>query len=124
MFDSTRVDRDIDRADIDRASGLAEANGLVFAARAGLGLTAVDPHTGRVKWHSRFGLGVLQDPVVHDDVMLISDSEAGLFVVSTSDGRVLQRVDQRAGFFARPSAHGGYLLIMGNRSTLYAMSLN
>jgi outer membrane protein assembly factor BamB len=112
------------RPDVDRVTGLAEANGFAYAARAGLGLTAVDPSNGRTLWTSRFGMGVLQDPLVYDDVMVIADSVAGLFVVSTADGRVMQRIDQREGFFARPSTHAGYLLVIGNRGTLYAMSIN
>jgi outer membrane protein assembly factor BamB len=112
------------RPDIHRVTGLADANGLAYAARAGIGLTAVDPLTGRVQWSSRFGRGVLLDPLVYDDVLVISDTVDGLYVVSTADGRVLQRLDQRKGTFARPSTHAGYLLIMGNRGTLYALSIN
>jgi len=112
------------RPDIDRVTGLAETNGLAVAARASTGLVAIDPTTGKTEWSSRFGMGILQDPVVYDDLLLVSDSEAGLFVASSSDGRVLQRLDQKGGFFARPSGHGGYMMIMGNRSTLYAMSIH
>lgn len=112
------------RPDVHRVTGLAEANGFAYAARAGIGLTAIDPLTGRSLWSSRFGMGVLMDPLVHDDVMVISDSVAGLFVVSTADGRVMQRLDQKEGFFARPSMHAGYLLVIGNRGTLYAMTIN
>ena len=112
------------RPDIHRVTGLAGANGFAYAARAGIGLTAVDPLSGRVIFSSRFGRGVLLDPLIHDDVMVISDTVAGLYVVSTADGRVMQRLDQKKGHFARPSTHGGYLLIMGNRGTLYALSIN
>jgi len=112
------------RPDIHRVTGMAGANGYVYAARAGIGLTAVDPASGRVLWSSRFGRGVLLDPLVYEDVMVISDTVAGLYVVSTADGRVMQRLDQKMGHFARPSSYAGYLLIMGNRSTLYAMSIN
>lgn len=112
------------RPDLDRITGLAVANDLVYAARAGFGLTAVDPRTGRAVWSRQFGLGVLQDPLVVEDVLLIADSEAGLFVVASGTGEVLQRVDQQEGFFARPSGSGGYLLILGNRGTLYAMTIN
>lgn len=112
------------RPDMPRVTGLAKANGLAMAARAGIGLVAVDPTTGKTEWSSGFGMGVLQDPLVYEDLLLISDSEAGLFVVSSSNGRIMQRLDQKGGFFARPSGHAGYLLIMGNRSTLYAMSIN
>ena len=112
------------RPDLDRVTGLAAANGAIYAARASKGITAVDPRTGRTLWRSEFGEGILLDPVIHDDLIIVSDSEAGLFVVSNAKGVVLQRLDPKRGFFARPSVHGGYLLVMGNRSTLYALSIS
>ena len=112
------------RPDLKKVTGLAKANGMAFAVRTEVGLVAMDPGTGKVHWTSKFGVGVMQDPLVHDDILLISDSEAGLFVVSTATGKVLQRLDPKTGFFARPSGHGGFMLIMGNRSTLYAMTIN
>jgi len=112
------------RPDVRRVTGLAAANGLAFSAVTGTGLVAVKPATGETAWTRPFGTGVLQDPVVHEDLLLVSDSEVGLFVLSSSDGRVLQRLDQKGGFFSRPSCHAGYLLIMGNRSTLYAASIH
>lgn len=112
------------RTDLTGVTGLAAANGSFYAAFAGgRGLCAVSPETGETRWCSAFGLGLLQDPVLYEDVFLISDSEAGLFVVSTSTGKVLQRLDDRGGFFSRPVEHASYLLLMGNRSTLYALSI-
>jgi outer membrane protein assembly factor BamB len=112
------------RPDLSGITGLAAANGTIFAAFAGgKGLCAIAPKAGETLWCSPFGLGVLQDPVLYEDVFLIADSEAGLFVVSTSTGRVLQRLDDRGGFFSRPVEHASYLLVMGNRSTVYALSV-
>lgn len=111
------------RSEIKGTTGLATAEGMVFAARTAFGLSAVDPGTGRVLWSRQFETGVLQDPVVHDDVLLIADSVFGLFVVSTLDGRLLQRLDQREGFFAPPSIHAGYALILGNNGHLFTMSI-
>ncbi len=112
------------RPDLNKVTGLAKANGMAFAVRTGVGLVAVDPGTGKVLWTSHFGVGVMQDPLVYEDLLLISDSEVGLFLVSSATGKVLQRVDPKSGFFARPSGYGGFMLIMGNRSTLYAMTIN
>jgi outer membrane protein assembly factor BamB len=109
--------------DITGVTGLAESNGLVYAARTNFGLTAVDPADGRIIWSEEFRTGVLQDPVPYNDVILVSDSIFGFYVVSATTGKLMQRVDQRVGFFARPSVGGGYMLIMGNFGTLYAMSI-
>lgn len=111
------------RPDLKGVTGMAADHGVVYATLAEGGLIAVDPRSGRVSWKSNFGRGVQRDPVPYDDVLLIADSEAGLFVVSNSDGRVLQRIDQKEGFFSRPAIHAGYVLILGNRGTLYAMAI-
>ena len=112
------------RPDVDHVTGLASREGTVFASRSGVGLAAIDPSSGRILWSKSFQAGVLQDPVVYDDTLLVADSEMGLHVVSVGTGDLLQRIDQREGFFARPSLHGGYLLILGNRGVLYAMAVN
>ncbi len=111
------------RPEITGVTGLAEDNGMIFAARSSYGLTAIDPADGRVIWSKQFPTGVLQDPVVHDNLLLISDSEFGLYVISAFNGELLQRVDQREGFFAQPSIKNGYMLVLGNNGTLYAMSV-
>ena len=109
--------------DITGVTGLAASNGMVYASRTNFGLTAVDPTDGRVIWSQKFRTGVLQDPVTYNDVLLVADSIFGFYVVSAATGELLQRVDQREGFFARPSVGGGYMLIIGNYGTLYAMSI-
>ncbi len=109
--------------EITGVTGLAADGGVVYAARSSYGITALNPKDGSEMWSRRFSTGVLQDPVVHDDVILVSDSEYGLYVVSSFDGKLLQRIDQREGFFARPSIQNGYMLILGNNGTLYAMSI-
>jgi outer membrane protein assembly factor BamB len=112
------------RTDLVGITGLAAANGRFYAALAGgKGLCEISKTDGATVWCSVFGVGVLQDPVLYEDVFLISDSEAGMFVVSTSTGKVLQLLDDRGGFFSRPVEHASYLLVMGNRSTVYALSV-
>lgn len=111
------------RPEIKGVTGLAERDNLLFAARSSYGITALDSESGNVKWSKEFPTGVLQDPVLYKDILLVSDSEYGLYVVSTLNGELLQRLDPREGFFARPSVKGGYMLILGNRGTLFAMSI-
>ncbi len=109
--------------DVTTVTGLAESGGIVYAARSTLGLSALDPKTGKVLWFKGFPAGNLSDPIVYDDLMLVSDSMWGLAVLSLTDGTVLQRINQSEGMFARPSIYGGYLLVLGNGGTLYAMSI-
>jgi outer membrane protein assembly factor BamB len=111
------------RPDLSRVTGLAADHGVIYATLTGGGLLCIDPRDGALLWRSSFGRGVQPDPVPYDDVLLIADSEAGLFVVSNADGRVLQRLDQKEGFFARPSTHGGFALVLGNRGTLFAFAI-
>jgi outer membrane protein assembly factor BamB len=111
------------RPDIIGVTGLAASNGLVYTARTNFGLTAINPNDGSIVWSEKFRTGVLQDPVPYNDVLLVSDSIFGFYVVSAVTGKLMQRVDQRQGFFARPSVGGDTMLIMGNYGTLYAMSI-
>jgi len=111
------------RPEIQGVTGLAVRDGVLFAARSSHGITALDSKSGKVKWSKEFPTGVLQDPVVFKDLLLISDSEYGLYVVSTLNGELLQRLDPREGFFARPSVYAGYMLILGNGGTLFALSI-
>ncbi|MDD5305701.1 MAG: PQQ-binding-like beta-propeller repeat protein [Deltaproteobacteria bacterium] len=111
------------RPDVKGVSGLAADSGTVYAARSGFGVTALDPTTGSTIWERAFAAGMLQDPLLHDDVLILSDSVAGLYVVSAGSGDLLQRIDLRDGFFARPSAYAGYLLVMANGGTLIGMSV-
>lgn len=111
------------RPEIKGVTGLATRDGVLFAARSSFGLIALSGKNGAVKWSKEFPSGVLQDPVVHKDLLLLSDSEYGLYVVSTLDGKLLQRLDPREGFFARPSVYAGYMLILGNYGTLFALSI-
>jgi outer membrane protein assembly factor BamB len=112
------------RPDLVGITGLAAANDMFYAAFAGgKGLCAISKERGATQWCSAFGSGLLRDPVLYDDVFLISDSEDGLFVVSTSTGKVLQRLNPKDGLFSRPVEFGGYLVVMGNRSTVYALSI-
>ncbi|MFO8072990.1 MAG: PQQ-binding-like beta-propeller repeat protein [Polyangia bacterium] len=112
------------RPDLTGVTGMESMGKTVYAARTGFGLTAIDASSGVTRWQRRFGIGVLQDPLLYDDVLLIADSEAGLLAVSTADGRVMQRLDPQQGFFARPSYKAGYLLALGNGGTLFAMSIH
>ena len=112
------------RPDLVGITGLAAANGMFFAAFAGgKGLCAISKERGETSWCSAFGSGVLRDPVLYEDVFLISDSEEGLFVVATSTGKVLERLNPKNGLFSQPVEYGGYLVVMGNRSTVYALSI-
>ncbi len=108
---------------VTSVTGLAKSGDVVYAARSSFGLTAVDPHTGEELWSEKFPAGNLLDPVVYEDLLILSDSIFGMTVVSSVDGRVLQRVNPSNGFFARPTLHAGYLLVLGNGGTLFAMSI-
>jgi outer membrane protein assembly factor BamB len=104
-------------------TGLAADLGTVYAALAGKGLVALDGTTGQTQWTQAATTGVLQDPVVFRDVIIVSDSEFGLAVFSNAGGRLLQRLDPKTGIFARPAVLGSYALVLGNRGTLFGMSI-
>ncbi|MCU0660731.1 MAG: PQQ-binding-like beta-propeller repeat protein [Myxococcota bacterium] len=111
------------RPDVVGATGLAADIGTVYAALAGKGLVALDGSNGQTLWTQAATTGVLQDPVVFRDVVIVSDSEFGLAVFSNAGGRLLQRLDPKTGIFARPAVLGSYALVLGNRGTLFGMSI-
>ncbi|MCK9459178.1 MAG: PQQ-binding-like beta-propeller repeat protein [Proteobacteria bacterium] len=112
------------RPDLVGITGLGATNGMFYAAFAGgKGMCAISRESGETEWCSAFGSGVLRDPLLYEDVFLVSDSEEGLIVVSTSSGKVLERLNPMGGFFSRPVEFGGYLIVMGNRSTVYTLSI-
>jgi outer membrane protein assembly factor BamB len=111
------------RPDLVGITGLAADKGVAYGALAGQGIVALDSRTGETLWTQAVFSGVLQDPIVYKDLIIVSDSEFGLAVFSNAGGRLLQRLDPKRGFFARPAIHGGYLLTLGNRGTLFAMSV-
>ncbi len=111
------------RPDMTQITGLAGENGAIYAARSGRGLEAVTASTGHTIWSRDVDTGVLQSPLLYDDVLVVADSERGMNVVSTASGELLQRLETYEGFFAEPATKGGYLFILGNRGTLYALSI-
>ncbi len=108
---------------VSGVTGFTQSNGSVIAARSDFGISSIDPKTGDILWSSEFPAGNLLDPVSYNDLLLVSDSMYGLTVLSALDGSVLQRLNQSHGFFARPSLHNGYLVVLGNGGVLYTMSI-
>lgn len=114
------------RSDLTKVTGAAATNGEVFLVRAGKrGMVSLNPKNGQTILERAFGVGLKADPVPYDDdILLIADSEAGLYLVSGGTGRILNLLDMDGGFFARPVQYAGYLLIMGNWSTLFSFAIN
>ncbi|MBN2528713.1 MAG: PQQ-binding-like beta-propeller repeat protein [Deltaproteobacteria bacterium] len=113
------------RSDLTKVTGAANQNGEVVLVRAGdQGLVSLKPQTGATVLEMHFGLGLKADPVPYDDLLLVSDSEAGLYMISSGTGRILNLLDMDGGFFARPAQYAGYLVIIGNWSTVLTFSIN
>ena len=113
------------RPGLTGVTGMAQANNNVYAVRSGsAGMISLNSVNGNTIFESHFGAGLKADPVLYDDLLLISDSEAGLYMVSTGTGQVLNRLDMDGGFFARPSQYAGYMHIMGNWTTLFSFAIN
>ncbi|MBN2803186.1 MAG: PQQ-binding-like beta-propeller repeat protein [Deltaproteobacteria bacterium] len=113
------------RPQLTGVSGMTIFDSNVIAVRSGkAGLISLDVKTGNTMVEAHFGLGIKSDPVVYDDLLLVSDTEGGLYFVSGGTGEILNRLDMDGGFFARPSEFAGYLIIMGNWTTLFSFAIN
>lgn len=113
------------RPEIDKVTGAANYVGEVVLVRSGeKGMISLESKTGNTIFSKNFGLGLKSDPVVFDDLLLISDTEAGLYFVGGGTGDIVNLLDMEGGFFAIPTIHGGQMLIMGNWSTLFSFAIN
>ena len=112
------------RPDIEKVTGLALDSGILFVSRTPMGISAVDARDGSILWNRRFSSGVLTTPVVHGDILLVADSEGGLYVVRQGDGELLQQIKTGDGFSSPPSVSGSRAFILSNGGTLLSLYIN
>jgi outer membrane protein assembly factor BamB len=105
--------------------GITSDGKVLYVSVADLGLYAIDLQ-GNVLW--RVGGhrgGEPGTPVLFHDLVLWSLAEDGLFLANRRTGDVVEWFDPGDGVSAQPTVTGdGQLLVMSNRSVLYAFDLD
>ncbi len=112
------------RSDVTQVTGLTLDNGMLYASRAAQGLLCLDAKTGATLWTRRVESGVLGQPVIHGDVVLVADSEGGLYAARQGDGEFLEQLRTGSGFFAPLTVFGNRGFILSNDGTLLALLIH
>ena len=104
-------------------TGLAVAGRQLILASATQGVTAFEPHHGRVAWRRPAERGAPADPIVSGNYVLIGESRGGLLAIDLRTGREAARIEHGQGFSASPSVAGNLGWAMTNGGKLIAFTL-
>ncbi len=107
------------RSDITMASGMALQDDVIYVARSGKGIAALDVEGSRI-WESEFTCGTLSDPIVEDGRIYVSDSKSGLVVVDAATGTVLDRFGPMWGASSQPLVRAGRAVLFSNGGHVWA----
>lgn len=114
--------------DVDTGAVEASENGqsvhsrkLLIAATGASGLWALEPSDGSVVWRSRLPDGGVAGPVPLAGALLVSASQLGLYLVSPSNGRVIDGIHIVEGVSALPSGRGNHGFVLTNTGDLLAV---
>jgi outer membrane protein assembly factor BamB len=104
--------------------GLASDGKSLYVSAADLGTYALDLE-GNTLWRvGARGGGEPAQPVIWNDLLLYSLTNAGLFIADRKTGATLEYFDPGDGVSARPTVTGtGQLFVMSNLGVLYAFDL-
>ncbi|MGH7439360.1 MAG: PQQ-binding-like beta-propeller repeat protein [Polyangiaceae bacterium] len=97
---------------------------LLVAASATTGLWALDPTTGRMLWRIPIPEGGVTVPVPVAGAMLFGTTRYGAFLLSPTDGRVIDGFDLGSGFSQTPVAYGNRAFLLSNQGTLVALQID
>ncbi len=99
------------------------ARKLLIVSTGTTGLWALDPNTGEEVWRREIPLGGASRAVPALGALMFSTTQAGLFLISPLDGRVIDGVHTGAGFSMAPAVYGQRAFILSNAGRLYALHL-
>jgi len=112
------------RNDITQATGITLDSGMLYVSRAASGITAVDARDGSTLWNRRFDAGVLTTPILYNDIILLADSQGGVYAVRQGDGEFLEQVKTGEGFFAPLAIYKNWAFALSNGGTLLALLIH
>jgi outer membrane protein assembly factor BamB len=111
------------RLAIEGVGALAADESRLYAVAANQGAYALD-FDGHIIWRQGTrGGGEPAGPVLADDYLLYSLSEAGLFIADRTSGEVVQYFDPGYGVSSEPVLARDAMYVLSNSAILYAMSL-
>jgi outer membrane protein assembly factor BamB len=112
------------RSKLEGVGGLVSDGKRIFAAAADTGVMALDL-AGNLMWRQGMrGGGEPSDPQLSGSYLLVSLSDAGLYVLDQASGRVLQYFDPGNGVSAAPTVLRDRLYLQSNGGFLYGLTLH
>lgn len=99
-------------------TAIAAGRGQVYAAAPKTGIVALSAE-GQEQWRQAISRGVPSQPVASGDHVLVSASEAGVYVASARTGRLLQYVKPSQGVTATTAVGAGLVVLLSNHGRLY-----
>jgi len=94
---------------------------LLIAATGSSGLWGIDASDGSMVWRSRLPDGGVAGPVPFADALLVSASQLGLYLVSPTNGRVIDGIHLTDGITALPAALGNHAYALTNWGVLMSI---
>jgi len=94
---------------------------LLIASSGTTGLWALDPDNGREVWRHALPEGGVSAPVPMLGALLVSTTKLGIFLVSPTDGSVIDGVHTEDGASMTPAAHGRRAFVVSNHGQLMSV---
>ena len=110
-------------ADYVRGGPPSPAREVLLASSATTGLWAIDPSSGRTLWRVPIPDGGVTVPVAVAGAVLFGTTRYGAFLLSPTDGRVIDGFDLGSGFSQTPAAYGNRAYLLSNQGTLIAVQV-
>lgn len=104
---------------VTAASTVEVTDEQIFVTAPRVGLIALD-HGGRELWRQSIPRGVPAPALAAGPYVLVTSSEAGMYIASRTNGRLIQYFDPGYGISAQPAAARDLLVVLSNQGALYA----
>jgi len=105
------------------SSATLQGDRLFFISPRG-GVHAADPATGNILWQVNLpDAGELSIPRPTSDLLAVSGSRTGLYLIDPETGRIAQRFFPGRGICAAPAVADGSLYILSNGGSLYRLDI-
>ena len=93
---------------------------LLFGTR-NVGLVALYPSTGQVRWTLPIQHGVISEIAVENNGVYFGGADGNLYSVNLDNGRVNWQYNLRNPMISRPAVHGGRVFVTSSDDTVYAI---
>jgi outer membrane protein assembly factor BamB len=101
---------------------LAVEPDLLVTADADGDVYALDPATGRVRWHADTGARLISGPSVYDELVLFGTLDAEVIALKRAGGALAWRVTVSSEVLAPPVAEGGIVVVRCGDGRIFGLS--